>query len=297
MRYRTPAALEMAVKAAAKASPLDTNLAISGFYFHRLLCRVFSEKDRKFVLKGGLSVLARTVDARATRDIDLLAQETELGAAVEELRRLASVDLGDFMAFRFDKAEPIKSDDEYRSGAKVWFTPTLGGKPLQPLSIDLVVDEVDGLAPEVLKPADRLDIDGLPVFDYPIYRAECALADKPLAMLETHNGRPSSRVKDLVDAVVYAKACEIDSTILVERVAKEAATRKAELPKAFAISASWFENYEASYKKMAKQAKADDVAPNLENAQELARKLYEPAFEGHRNHAKWNPGSMRWVEE
>ena len=45
------------------------------------------------------------------------------------------------------------------------------------LRLDLVVDEVDGLAPKVLKPADRLDIDGLPVFDYPIYRAECALAD------------------------------------------------------------------------------------------------------------------------
>lgn len=89
MRYRTPAALEMAVKAAAKASPLDTNFAISGFYFHRLLCRVSSEKDRKFVLKGGLSVLARTVDARATRDIDLLAQETELGAAVEGHRNHA----------------------------------------------------------------------------------------------------------------------------------------------------------------------------------------------------------------
>lgn len=41
----------MVVKAAAKASPLDTNLAISSFYFHRLLCRVFSEKDRKFALK------------------------------------------------------------------------------------------------------------------------------------------------------------------------------------------------------------------------------------------------------
>ena len=94
MRYRTPHALEMAVKAAAKASPLDTNLAISSFYFHRLLCRVFSEKDCKFVLKGGLSVLARTVDARATRDIDLLAHETEPGAAVEELKRLASVDHG-----------------------------------------------------------------------------------------------------------------------------------------------------------------------------------------------------------
>ena len=296
MKYRTPAALEMAVKAAAKTSPLDTNLAISGFYFHRLLCRVFSEKDHKFVLKGGLSVLARTVDARATRDIDLLALETELGTAVEELKRLASVNLDDFVAFQFDKVEPIKADDEYRSGAKVWFTPTLGGKPLQPLSIDLVADEVDGLAPEVLKPADRLDIDGLPVFDYPIYRAECALADKLLAMLETHNDRPSSRVKDLIDIVVYAKACEIDSAILAERVAKEAAARKVELPEAFAVPGSWLDNYKTSYKKMAKQAKTDDVAPNLESAQELARKLYAPAFEEHRNHAKWNPSSMLWIE-
>lgn len=44
MRYRTPAALEIAVKAAAKASPLDTNLAISGFYFHRLLAVCSAKK-------------------------------------------------------------------------------------------------------------------------------------------------------------------------------------------------------------------------------------------------------------
>ncbi len=37
MAYKTPAALEMAVKAAAKASLLDTGRAVSGFYFHRLL--------------------------------------------------------------------------------------------------------------------------------------------------------------------------------------------------------------------------------------------------------------------
>lgn len=81
MRYKTPAALEMAVKEAAKKSPLDTNRAIAGFYFHRLLCRVFSDPDSPFVLKGGQSVLARTVDARATRDIDLLARETSVEAA------------------------------------------------------------------------------------------------------------------------------------------------------------------------------------------------------------------------
>lgn len=150
MRYKTPAALEMAVKEAAKKSPLDTNRAIAGFYFHRLLCRVFSDPDSPFVLKGGQSVLARTVDARATRDIDLLAREASVEAAVADLRRLAGIGLDDFISFSFDKAEPIKADDEYRSGMKVWFTPSLGGKSLQAVSVDLVVDEVDDVAPDMV---------------------------------------------------------------------------------------------------------------------------------------------------
>lgn len=48
------------------------------------------------------------------------------------------------------------------------------------MSVDLVVDEVDGLEPETITPADRLQIDDIPVFDYRIYRAESALADKLL---------------------------------------------------------------------------------------------------------------------
>ena len=79
-----------------------------------------------------------------------------------DLRRLAGIGLDDFIGFSFDKAEPIKADDECRSGMKVWFTPSLGGKSLQAVSVDLVVDEVDGLEPETITPADRLQIDGIP---------------------------------------------------------------------------------------------------------------------------------------
>lgn len=153
MRCKTPAALEMAVKEAAKKSPLDTNRAIAGFYFHQLLCRVFGDPDSPFVLKGGQSVLARTVDARATRDIDLLARETSVEAAVADPRRLAGIGLGDFISFSFDKADPIKADDEYRNGMKVWFTPSLGSKPLQAVSVDLAVDEVDAWRPTWLHAA------------------------------------------------------------------------------------------------------------------------------------------------
>lgn len=53
MTYKGAAAVEMAVKSAASASSLDTGRAVSSFYFHRLLCRVFAGNNKKFVLKGG----------------------------------------------------------------------------------------------------------------------------------------------------------------------------------------------------------------------------------------------------
>ena len=55
MKYKDSRSLEMAIKAAAKASGTDTNKAIERFYFDRFLCRVFSEPEPAFVLKGGQS--------------------------------------------------------------------------------------------------------------------------------------------------------------------------------------------------------------------------------------------------
>lgn len=297
MKYKTPAALEMAVKEAAKKSPLDTNRAIAGFYFHRLLCRVFSDPKSPFVLKGGQSMLARTVDARATRDIDLLARKTSVEEAVIELRRLASISLGDFVAFSFDGTEPIKADDEYRSGVKVRFTPSLGGKSLQAVSVDLVVDEVDGLEPETVTPADRLEIDGIPMFDYRVYRVESALADKLLAMVETHDGRPSSRVKDLVDVVVYAKSCKIDSRVLAEQIVKESRARNVGLPEHFNVPEAWHATYKKAYAKMAKQAKIDDTAPDTTSAEEVAARLYAPAFGPIQanDSMTWDPERLDWT--
>lgn len=107
---------------------MDTNRAIAGFYFHRFLCRVFTGDDNRFVLKGGQSVLARTLDARVTRDIDLVAQEESLEEAIADLVQAASVDLDDFVSFTFDRAEQIKAEDEYRCGTKVWFTPLYGNQ-------------------------------------------------------------------------------------------------------------------------------------------------------------------------
>lgn len=294
MKYKSPAALEMAVKSAAQKSPVDTNRAIAGFYFHRLLCRVFSKADSPFVLKGGQSILARTINARTTRDIDLLAQEKSLENAIEDLKDLAATDLDDFISFKFDRTEPIKADDEYRSGQKVWFNPVLGAKIMQAISIDLVVDEVDHLEPETLTPADRFEIEGLPTFDYKIYRAENALADKLMAITEIHDGRPSSRVKDLVDIVVYARTCEVDGQTLASCISKEAKVRGIRFQGSFDIPQSWYLNFKKTYTKLAAQAKISPLAPNVESAVETARKLLDPAIKNESDRLHWNPNSLKW---
>lgn len=239
MKYRTPNALEMAVKAAAKDSPLDTGRAISSFYFHRLLCRIFSDSDRKFVLKGGQSMLARTVDARATRDIDLLSKEQSLADALEALKAAASVDLGDHMRFTFEGASEIKTEDEYRSGLGVVFMPWLGPKRMQPMSIDPVIDEIPLDEAELVTPADRIPVEGVEAFDYLVYPVENALADKLCAMLERHGGRPSSRIKDLVDILVYAVTCPVDGSKLAANIKREAGARKICLPGHFVLPEGW----------------------------------------------------------
>jgi hypothetical protein len=295
MNYTSPAALEMAIKEAAKASSMDTNRAISGFYFHRLLCRVFSEDDSPFVLKGGQGMLARTVNARATRDIDLLSNISELEEALKELKRLAAIDLGDFITFEFENTHPIKTEDEYRTGIKISFTPLLGTKRMQSLSIDLVADEIPCEQPELITPADRIDVRGILVFDYAAYPVPSAVADKLCAILETHDQRPSSRVKDLVDILVYATTEKTDGTALMDRIKIETISRKLKLPGSFSLPDQWHEDYGAVFIKLCRQTGIPSHLHSLNQGEKLARAFLNPALNGEVGGMTWNFQSLEWV--
>lgn len=264
--YRTPRALEQAVKSVAEASPMDTGRAVQSFWFHRLLCRVFCDSRSGFVLKGGRAMLARTMDARATRDVDLLAEGTSIDEAVERLKVAASLDLGDHVHFVFEKVRPIKARDEYRTGANVTFVPWLGSKRLQPISIDLVVDDVPLERAERMVPADRLEIRGVETFEYLVYPAEAALSDKVCAILERHDGRPSSRVKDLVDIVVYATSVDINGLDFQNRLRRESGARGLELPDQFDVPREWRGTYETSYSKLVAQTGLSERYSKMESA-------------------------------
>ena len=297
MRYKSAVALEMAVKATASASPMDTGRTVAAFYFHRLLCRVFANGNDSFVLKGGQAMLARTVDARATRDIDLLTTGGNLDDALEELVGLAEIDLGDFVTFEFAGSRPIKAADEYRSGLSVRLVPVIGAKRMQQFSIDLVVDEVFLEEAERVAPADRIEVEGLRTCDYLVYPVESALADKFCALIETHEGRGSSRVKDLVDITVYATTCAVNGKKLQRRVCREAAVRGIGLPAAFDVPEGWGASHARRFKRLCAQTRLPAGLSTIDAAGGLARRLFAPAVSGEAEGMRWNPSELRWEEE
>lgn len=284
----------MAVKAVARQSPLDTGRAMTGFYFHRLLCRIFNDPYRGFVLKGGQGMLAKTIDARTTKDIDLLYKEQSLEHALKELENLASADLGDYMRFALASSEAIKVDDEYRRGLRVTFQPMLGPKRLQPISIDLVADEVSLEDAELIAPADRIEIEGLQVCDYLVYPVENALADKLCALAESHDGRASSRVKDLVDIAVYATTCPVGGAKLQRILQREAAVRKIILAGSFDVPEDWGASHGRQFEKLHSQTGLPDSFRTIAAATELARKLFDPSLAGSVGGMIWSPSEAVW---
>ena len=296
-RYKTARALEMAVKSAAKKSPMDTGAAIEGFYFHRLLVRIFAGGVSPFVLKGGHGMLARTTDARRTRDIDIVADGLDIDAALQELRALVSRDMDDFLSYEVTGYGPIKTGDRYRDGYSVSVSVMLGGRSMRPVSIDLVADEAECGRPEYLTPADRLEIAGLPVCEYPVYPVEAAVVDKLCGIVERHDGQPSSRVKDLVDLVVYATHERIDGTELIERLRREKVVRGLGLPGRFDVPGEWRGAYEASYARLVGQTAVDDRFPTMGDAAELAGILLDPALAGACEGKWWDPRHVTWRRE
>ena len=102
--YASPNALRAAIVARAKtATRADPRFTVQErlrqFACARLLARIFTYGPENWVLKGGVSLLARVPGARHSLDVDLWARQHSLAEAERALERASSVDLGDHSTF------------------------------------------------------------------------------------------------------------------------------------------------------------------------------------------------------
>ena len=297
--YQTPAAVESAIRSAAKKAArndksLSTQERIRLEYFHRFLCRIFSETPTDaWLLKGGTALLARVPSARATSDVDLFNQRHSLAAALTELRRLAALDLGDF--FRFEYVSHTDSlggkQQAYTEGIRVSFDVYLGVNKKDRLSVALVVKAVVTETPETIIPSNVLTLPKLPQCEYRLYPLVDQMADKVCATLSVYNGYPSTRVKDLVDLVVLILTQTIDGGRIEVAITREAASRGLPFPETFTAPPDW----DASYRKLASPIPDCKDYLTVALATSLVNALLEPVLAGKAKGLRWDPKIRAWV--
>lgn len=99
----------------------------------RFLCRVFSDPENRFILKGGSGMLARVPNARATRDADFATRRNESpDEIVNALDELLAADMGDFCHFELTRREESKDDNGYSRLLKLRYATYIGEEEKTP---------------------------------------------------------------------------------------------------------------------------------------------------------------------
>ncbi|MET4637683.1 hypothetical protein ABIE24_000903 [Mycetocola sp. 2940] len=248
--------------------------------------------DSDWMLKGGTAMLARVASARTTIDVDLSRRSRTLDTALDDLRRLAAVDLGDF--FRFDYTGYSNAIDgnqqTYTEGYQVSFDVYVGAKKKDSFHVDPVVNVVMTGEVEIAEPANALELPKLPSNPYRLYPVVDQIADKVCATLALYNGRPSSREKDLVDLVVLAATQTVDATKLRRALDAEARVRSLRLPGDLDTPANWG----ARYTKPASNVPACAGFETVELARKPMLTFLSPVLRGDASGLTWSPESLTW---
>jgi hypothetical protein len=297
--YLTAAGVESAIKDAAKKAAaadrsLDLSKRIQLEYFNRFLSRVFSDGDGcEWVLKGGTGILARVPSTRATRDIDLCRQGFTLTQALDELIRLASIDLGDHFRFEyFGNSASIGNDTQpYTDGYQVTFTILIGLSAKGLLRVDLAVGA--GITGDVTTaaPATALDLPRLVSHPYRLYPVIDQIADKVCATMTEYNGHPSSREKDLVDLVVIAATQDMDGAALRNAIVTEARRRQLDALAHFVVPSSW----RAGYTRLSRSVPYCADYRTIELATALVTRMIDPALSGEADGKMWSHEALAWL--
>jgi len=298
--YRDWTAISRAIKAAARkavheGAAMDLDAQIRLAYFDRFLVRVFADgEDSEWMLKGGVSMLARVPRARATKDVDLASSAADLEQAEESLKRCVDVDFGDHVLFRLTGRRPTGLGDSQPGVAtrRLMFTcyDAANDHKIGDAPVDVVVGPAPVGHPELVEPANRLRL-GRPLATRPyrLFPVVDQVADKVCATLSTNypGGKPSSRVKDLVDLVAIALTQRLDLRELQIAVdAKRALTGLQPFDR-FQVPPSW----SREYARLARRASPVGDLVDVREAEALVARLVDPALASPtKSPAVWVPG-------
>lgn len=281
-------ALTARIKAESKASAYNASQLRKQFAYDRLLARLFTDPAGGWILKGGISMIARVPVARHTADVDIATTGRSIERALADLTAAASCDLGDFFNFRMD---PPRSLVQGVEGVRVGVSTEIGHRFFERFGVDLVTGSRITGDVEHGAPIIDLGIPGLVRPDYVLYPIADALADKILATVETHNGRPSTRFRDLVDIVLIARHQHVYANAAMAATDSERERRDLALPRAFDVPdrSLWARGYANAARDVPGLTEKD-----VDAALAIAKQLVDPILDGSAT-GIWQPRSQSWA--
>jgi len=296
-RYATPAAFRRAVedrlKREAKNRSRPVNELRREFLLQRFLARVFHDPNGPWVLKGGAGLLIRLPGARYSRDVDLLHVAASPATAVQELRGIAQLDLGDHLRLVIDKERAMTGA---AGGVSLYVDAYTGVTRYDRFSIDLSTDQHFVAHVDRCRPDAVVVVPGVPALPkFTLYPLPDQVADKVCAMFGHYGSElgPSNRYRDLVDLVFIATRCSLDATLTLAALRSEERRRGMTLPlELHAPGPGWIAGYPAT----ARGSTLDTALHDLAAALQVVGTCLNPLLAGDGSLGEWNPDRRAWEQ-
>lgn len=270
MKERTPEQLKGQIRNFAKKRNLQPQEVLQMFLLERVLERLSkSQYKNNFILKGGLLIASMIgIAERTTMDMDT----TVTGIDMEEneiervIREILQINVGDGIAFEFEKIEPIREDDDYNN-FRAYFVAHYG-KIANKMKVDITTGDV--ITPGTVQYSYKTILDGDEI-DVMAYNTETILAEKYETIIRRNIG--TSRARDFYDLYMFFNLYResINSEVL-----KLAVTRTAKKRNSLQIMSEWEEIIEDMKKDPALKALWENYCENNIYASEIS---YEKVME------------------
>ncbi|MDK8775213.1 nucleotidyl transferase AbiEii/AbiGii toxin family protein [Corynebacterium pseudodiphtheriticum] len=206
-------------------------------FFREIFLAELMAIDDGWVIKGGTNLNCILPGARHTKDLDLYRQLNPTGhleAAKNLVARMNGTRVGPY-EFKVEHArQPQKGDGIENVPLRI--TTRIGARKFLEFWIDVSGDlQVPPVtSTTTVKRSDNLNIPFAPqTFQILSYPVENQLADKICAMYEMHEGRASTRFRDLYDITLIALNLEVDSEELALALKTQQQVRNMRLPLRF----------------------------------------------------------------
>ena len=272
---------------------------LTHYFIERVLYRLsVSPYAAHFVLKGGLLLQAvLEQQARATRDIDLLAEQ--LSNQTDDLRRIfkeiCSIEADDGISFDIDsiQAEPITQNADYH-GVSLSFFAYLD-RTRERIHIDVGFGDTVIPNPNSMTYPSLLNTDAIVIRTYSL---ESIISEKFHAMVDLSFA--NSRMKDFYDIVMLACNNSFKGPVLQHAIQATFKTRSTDMPLLPAVFTDAFlqdRDKQTQWKAFMKRSNAEnlDYTDALKLIKAFLQPLYDRLIAEQLYDSEWDYRSQAWL--